>query len=49
MPFDEAVPRFKEALPRVVAALRSEDPTPLGADRAVARTRAEPLPMVVAA
>ncbi len=49
MPFDEAVPRFKEALPRVVAALRGEDPTPLGADRAVARTGAEPLPMVVAA
>lgn len=49
VPFDEVIPRFKEALPRVVAALRGEDDTPLATDRAIARTATEPLPMVVAA
>jgi alkanesulfonate monooxygenase SsuD/methylene tetrahydromethanopterin reductase-like flavin-dependent oxidoreductase (luciferase family) len=49
VPFDEIVERFKDALPRVVAALRGEDDTPLAADRAIARTAADPLPMVVAA
>ncbi|MDW3217564.1 MAG: LLM class flavin-dependent oxidoreductase [Acidimicrobiales bacterium] len=49
VPFDEIVERFKAALPKVVAALRGEDPTPLGADRAIARTAAHPMPMVVAA
>lgn len=49
VPFDEIVARFKDALPRVVAALRGEDDTPLAADRAIARTGADPLPMVVAA
>jgi alkanesulfonate monooxygenase SsuD/methylene tetrahydromethanopterin reductase-like flavin-dependent oxidoreductase (luciferase family) len=49
VPFEEIVERFKTALPRVVAALRGEDQTPLGADRAIARTAADPLPMVVAA
>lgn len=49
VPFDEIVARFKDALPRVVAALRGEDDTPLAADRAIARTARDPLPMVVAA
>jgi alkanesulfonate monooxygenase SsuD/methylene tetrahydromethanopterin reductase-like flavin-dependent oxidoreductase (luciferase family) len=49
VPFDEIVARFKDALPRVVAALRGDDDTPLGADRAIARTGQHPLPMVVAA
>lgn len=48
VPFDEIVTRFKEALPRVVTALRGADPTPLGSDRAVARLADDPLPMVVA-
>ena len=49
VPFDEIVARFKDALPRVVAALRGQDDTALAADRAIARTGAEPMPMVVAA
>lgn len=49
VPFDEIVPRFKAALPRVVAALQGRDDTPLAADRAIARTAVEPVPMVVAA
>jgi len=49
VPFDEIVARFKDALPRIVAALRGDDDTPLGADRAIARTASAPLPMVVAA
>lgn len=49
VPFEEIVDRFKAALPRIVAALRGEDDTPLAADRAVARTAEHPLPMVVAA
>jgi alkanesulfonate monooxygenase SsuD/methylene tetrahydromethanopterin reductase-like flavin-dependent oxidoreductase (luciferase family) len=49
VPFDEIVARFKTALPRVVAALRGDDDTPLATDRAVARTATHPLPMVVAA
>ena len=49
VPFDEIIARFKDALPKVVGALRGEDDTPLAADRAVARTATDPLPMVVAA
>jgi len=49
VPFDEIVARFKDALPRVVAALQGQDDTPLAADRAIARTAGEPMPMVVAA
>lgn len=49
VPFDEIVDRFKDALPKIVAALRGDDDTPLGADRAIARTAEHPLPMVVAA
>ena len=49
VPFDEIVERFKASLPRIVAALRGEDDTPLAADRAIARTATAPLPMVVAA
>lgn len=49
VPFDEIVERFKTALPRVIAALRGDDDTPLAADRAIARTGSEPIPMVVAA
>lgn len=49
VPFDEIVDRFKTALPRVVGALRGDDDTPLAADRAIARTATDPMPMVVAA
>ena len=49
VPFDEIVERFKAALPKVVSALRGDDPTPLGRDRAVAALAADPLPMCVAA
>ena len=49
VPFDEIGARFKASLPRIVAALRGEDPGPLGRDRAVAACAAAPLPMVAAA
>lgn len=49
VPFPEIVDRFKAALPRVVGALRGLDETPLGRDRAIARCRDHPLPMVAAA
>ncbi len=48
VPFDEIVARFKEALPKTVGALRGEDPTPLGADRAVRRLADSGLPMCAA-
>ena len=49
VPFAEIIDRFKAALPRVVAALRGEDASPLGRDRAVTRCGDQPLPMVAAA
>jgi alkanesulfonate monooxygenase SsuD/methylene tetrahydromethanopterin reductase-like flavin-dependent oxidoreductase (luciferase family) len=49
VPFDEISARFKEALPKIVGALRGEDPTPLGNDRAIRALKDRPLPMVVAA
>jgi alkanesulfonate monooxygenase SsuD/methylene tetrahydromethanopterin reductase-like flavin-dependent oxidoreductase (luciferase family) len=49
VPFDEIVERFKAALPKVVAALRGQDSTPLGRDRAVARCGEHPVPLAVAA
>ena len=49
VPFSEINARFKDALPKVVATLRGADDTPLAADRAVSRTRSDPMPMVVAA
>ncbi len=49
VPFDEIIERFKDALPKVVAALRGEDPTPLANDRAIAACADSPIPMVVAA
>ncbi len=49
VPFDEIIERFKEALPKVAAALRGEDTTPLAKDRAIAACADSPLPMVVAA
>jgi alkanesulfonate monooxygenase SsuD/methylene tetrahydromethanopterin reductase-like flavin-dependent oxidoreductase (luciferase family) len=49
VPFGEIRARFKAALPKVVAALRGEDPTPLGNDRAVRACAERPLPMVAAA
>lgn len=49
VPFGEIIERFKQSLPKVVAALRGRDTSPLGADRAIARTAENPLPMVVAA
>ena len=47
--FSEIIERFKQSLPKVVNALRGLDTSPLGADRAIARTTGNPLPMVVAA
>ncbi len=49
VPFSEIIERFKQALPKVVNALRGQDPSPLGTDRAIARTADSPLPMVVGA
>jgi alkanesulfonate monooxygenase SsuD/methylene tetrahydromethanopterin reductase-like flavin-dependent oxidoreductase (luciferase family) len=49
VPFDEIRERFKAALPKVVAALRGEDTTPLGNDRAIRACAERPLPMVAAA
>lgn len=49
VPFDEIIERFKASLPKVVAALRGRDLSPLGRDRAIARCVEHPLPMVVAA
>lgn len=49
VPFEEIVDRFKAALPKVVAALRGRDDTPLGRDRAIVRCIDHPVPMVVAA
>ena len=49
VPFSEIIERFTTALPKVVAALRGQDSTPLGRDRAVARCGEHPVPMVVAA
>jgi alkanesulfonate monooxygenase SsuD/methylene tetrahydromethanopterin reductase-like flavin-dependent oxidoreductase (luciferase family) len=49
VPFDEIVQRFKDSLPKVVAALRGEDPTQLGNDRALTACKEQPVPVVVAA
>lgn len=49
VPFDEITPRFKDALPKVVAALRGADPTVLGGDRALQACAASPIPLVAAA
>ena len=49
VPFDEIGPRFKEALPKVVAALRGEADGPLADDRAIAACADRPVPMVAAA
>lgn len=49
VPFDEIGPRFKEALPKVVAALRGEADGPLADDRAIAACADHPVPMVAAA
>ncbi len=49
VPFGEINDRFKAALPRIVAALRGADESPLGADRAIRRCAEHPIPMVIAA
>ncbi|MCU1397521.1 MAG: class flavin-dependent oxidoreductase [Acidimicrobiales bacterium] len=49
VPFGEIIDRFKTSLPRIVAALRGRDETPLGKDRALQRCVEHPVPMVVAA
>ena len=49
VPFDEISERFKIALPKIADALRGRDTTPLGRDRAIARTSTKPMPMVAAA
>lgn len=49
VPFDEIRDRFKAALPKVVAALRGDDPGPLGNDRAIRACAESPIPMVAAA
>ncbi|WP_420436097.1 LLM class flavin-dependent oxidoreductase [Candidatus Poriferisocius sp.] len=49
VPFDEIGSRFKEALPKLVAALRGEAQGPLADDRAIAACADHPVPMVAAA
>lgn len=49
LPFEEAVDRFRAALPRVVRALRGEVEPPLASDTALAALRHAPVPMVSAA
>ena len=49
VPFDEIGPRFKEALPKLVAALRGEAGGSLADDRAIAACASHPVPMVAAA
>ena len=49
LPYEENLTRFKEALPRVVAALRGEAEAPLAKDPALARCSEAPLPMLSAA
>lgn len=49
VPFDEVNPRFKQALPLVVAALRGEADSPLADDRAIAACAENPVPMAAAA
>ena len=49
VPFEEIGARFREALPKVVAALRGEDPTPAGGDRALQACKENPIPVVAAA
>ncbi|WP_420637493.1 LLM class flavin-dependent oxidoreductase [Candidatus Poriferisocius sp.] len=49
VPFDEIGPRFKQALPLVVAALRGQASGPLADDRAIAACAEHPVPMVAAA
>ena len=49
VPFDEIGPRFKEALPKLVAALRGDADGPLADDRAIAACADHPVPMVAAA
>ena len=49
VPFDEIGARFKQALPKVVAALRGEAEGPLADDRAIAVCADHPVPMVAAA
>jgi len=49
VPFEEMVPRFKEALPKVVAGLRGEPEGLLAADPGVQALREHPVPVVSAA
>jgi alkanesulfonate monooxygenase SsuD/methylene tetrahydromethanopterin reductase-like flavin-dependent oxidoreductase (luciferase family) len=49
LPYEENLTRFKDALPRVVAALRGNAEAPLAADPALAACANEPLEMVSAA
>lgn len=49
VPFDDKGARYRAALPKIVAALRGDDPTTLGADAAIVRCREHPVPLVVAA
>lgn len=49
VPFDEIGPRFKEALPKLVAALRGEAEGSLADDRAIAACAGQPVPMAAAA
>ncbi len=49
VPFAEAVPRFKAALPGAVAALRGQAAGPLAADPALQRLAEHPIPLALAA
>jgi len=49
VPFEEIGQRFKDALPKVVAALRGDDTTELAGDRALQACKDDPVPVVAAA
>ena len=49
VPFDKIRQRFRDALPKVVAALRGQDTTELAGDRALQACKTDPVPIVVGA
>lgn len=49
VPFDEVVPRFRDALPQIAALLRGGGDGPVARDRALRRCVEHPVPMVAAA
>ena len=49
VPLDEAVPRFKRELPRIIGLLRGQDLGPLGGDPALQACAGDPVPVLSAA